>query len=268
MVWLATASGLFCGIDDHWQPAPGGQPLMQPRALLAHGRAIFAGGEQGRIVFSEDRGQSWYESRVGQTTALITSMATSPAGASAPTLLAGTASDGVLRSTDGGRSWQLANAGLRDFDVHALALAPDWPQPELALAGTGNRVYRSYNGGRAWKATGLSGVAALGLALAADGIAFAATEAHGLFRSDDGGRAWQALGDLAHDDPINAICLLPGRPGSSGLVLGTGAGRILQSADGGQRWEQLAQAAGPVLCVQAAGGRLIAGGGGGVMLVG
>ena len=71
----------------------------------------------------------------------------------------------ILRSRDGGRIWQLANFGLRNFTVISLAAAPVWERREPVFAGTLDGVYYSPNAGRAWKYCGLAGQVVLALAL-------------------------------------------------------------------------------------------------------
>jgi photosystem II stability/assembly factor-like uncharacterized protein len=66
-------------------------------------------------------------------------------------LYVGTHEAGVLRSTDGGRTWRAANAGLGGLDVHGLAIDPNTPAKLHALVrGTGAGVYRTLDGGARW----------------------------------------------------------------------------------------------------------------------
>ena len=69
-------------------------------------------------------------------------------------LLAGTLEDGVYSSSDRGGRWQPWNFGLFDLNVLCLALSPAWIEDETAYAGTETGLYRSTNGGRAWRHTG------------------------------------------------------------------------------------------------------------------
>ncbi|MFQ5857280.1 MAG: hypothetical protein ACE5LU_16865 [Anaerolineae bacterium] len=65
---------------------------------------------------------------------------------------------GLFRSQDGGRTWQLAVRGLKDFDVRDLVLSPDF---------------------------------------ATDSTAFLLSREDGIFRSTDGGETWQHVSDVA-----------------------------------------------------------------------
>jgi hypothetical protein len=79
------------------------------------------------------------------------------------TLYAGTDTNGVFKSTDGGRSWSAVNAGLPfhppDSFLHHITLAIDPNTPTTFYAWVGNRgVYKSTDGGSSWSAanTGLT----------------------------------------------------------------------------------------------------------------
>ena len=136
-------------------------------------------------------------------------------------LLAGMASpdrSALLRSTDGGESWEEVLEGL----VEALALGRS---AYAALSGTG--LWRSDDGGDTWRAanTGILYRRARFAALAAapDGTAYALLvplheEGGRLYRSTDGGQSWQ---ELKTDFRISAFALAGGS-----LLLGTAEGRI------------------------------------------
>ena len=66
------------------------------------------------------------------------------------------------------------------------------------FAATPTGLYRSPNGGRAWKSAncGLEGCIVLSIApspnFADDGVVLVGTESEGIFRSGDGGFTWQS----------------------------------------------------------------------------
>jgi photosystem II stability/assembly factor-like uncharacterized protein len=215
---------------------------------------LLAGGLQGQLLRSTDRGESWYRGRAPQLPeVLISCLTASPTFRRDGVVLAGTDGAGVLRSTNGGADWQLTNFGLEDLRVVALATAPGEDQLGvpyhrvgrwLAFAATTTGLYRSPNGGRAWQQLDLGSthlaVQALAVSptFAQDGVVFAGTEAHGLFRSEDRGQTWTAL-DLGLESPpaINALWLHPAFAETSICLIGTADGRLLRSEDGGAHWE-------------------------------
>ena len=84
----------------------------------------------------------------------ITSFAVSPAFSTDQTLFAGvlTWDHGVLRSTDGGRTWQKVYGGLRGNSASWVVISPTFTSDKTLFAGKGNGgVFRSTNGGDSWK---------------------------------------------------------------------------------------------------------------------
>jgi hypothetical protein len=177
-------------------------------------------------------------------------------------LFAGTAADGVLRSSDGGRNWKPARRGLLQADVQALAVGAEG----TLYAGTSaGGVYRSTDHGEIWEPA--NGGAQLGasrrrwlphlrpppgplpsttvraLAVApwgAQAALFAGTDS-GLYASRNSGRSWRPANrglpgtdstTGATDLPVGAVAAAP----DDGLLfIGTARG-VFKSTDGGRRW--------------------------------
>lgn len=116
---------------------------------------------------------------------------------------------GIIKSIDGGRTWQVLNAanGLQSLYVGSLFMHPQNPDILLAGAGTypyskGSGAYLSTDAGRGWvRTTGVvpTGEPAMGhamtsveFALSDPRIAYVASE-NGFWRSEDGGRTWKAM---------------------------------------------------------------------------
>ena len=261
--WLATGAGIFLRSGDAWEPLPQGQPLSQVSALVSAGELLIAGNSLGQIVYSRDGGETWFQSHVAQSSEPVTCLIASPNARRDGVVLAGTNGAGILRATDGGRYWKLSSFGLQDFTVMALATAPTWGRREVVFAGTAHGLYRSPNGGRAWKRVPLGDWAFQAVAVSPDfgrdGTVFSGTEAMGLFRSTDAGKTWQRIDVAAEAPPINTLWLHPGFASTPVCLAGTGDGRILRSEDGGEKWSCVAQGHAPVLCLAVAGERLYAG---------
>src|SRR3954453_11494032 len=149
-VWLATTAGIWEGEVGHWQTS--GQDLpRRATALAAVEGLLLAGGVPTGLFYSRDAGHTWSTASIDGTTCGITCFAVSLNFANDRVLLAGTDGAGVLRSVDGGKYWHLTNVGLTDFSVLALAVTPSWLPRENVFVATVDGVYRSPNGGRAWK---------------------------------------------------------------------------------------------------------------------
>ena len=107
--------------------------------------------------------------------------------------------------------------------------------------GVDSGVFRSTNGGRAWREVDfpleLGPVLSLALspAYSKDGILFAGTESQGLYRSEDRGLNWTRLGDDAIPDAVNAIFLSPEFPERANVLVMLNDGLLL-SQDGSRSW--------------------------------
>lgn len=121
-------------------------------------------------------------------------------------LWAGTPSNGVFKSVDGGASWQGANQGLTARGIRALAVAPSAPDTLYLAAGLAG-IFRSTDGGATWRAVlpcqqrpfpccgcvPLSTASQLTVHVRNPRIVFAATR-RGVFKSVDGGAQWRPTG--------------------------------------------------------------------------
>lgn len=105
---------------------------------------------------------------------------------------------GIVKSTDGGRTWREINDGLRNLYVGTLFMHPE--DPEVLLAGTGNNQYHADNGvyltttgGDSWVQT-LRGenITSVEFAASDPDVAYAGS-VDAVHRSSDGGRTWTRM---------------------------------------------------------------------------
>lgn len=220
---------------------------LAPSPSFARDRMVFVGAGDG-LYRSLDGGDRWHRVLVGSR---VLSLAISPGDGSAGLLLAGTETDGVLRSDDSGRTWAGANAGLVDLTVLALALSPRFEQDRTGFAGTASGLYRTRNGGRSWRVveTGLNEPAVQSLAVspsfADDRLVLAGTEGDGLLRSDDAGTTWEVVPAMAGRS-VTALAFSTGYPARRTIAAATDQG-VTVSLDGGQTWRAGDRGPGPVL---------------------
>src|SRR5439155_1064824 len=145
------------------------------------------------------------------------------------TLYAGTDSNGVFKSTNGGASWSAVNTGLTVKTVSNLAIDPQTPATlytatrEAAGFGSGGVVNKSTDGGGSWSAanTGLPNYSYL-TALAIDPQTPATlyattydpqpTPAGVVFKSNDGGGRWSAVNTGLTNLYGRALAIDPQRP--------------------------------------------------------
>ncbi len=106
--------------------------------------------------------------------------------------------EGVLKSTDGGQTWQSANNGLNNLYVGSLFMHPT--NPDILLAGTGNNqyydqqgVYLTTDGAASWtRVLAESNINAVEFSATDPTIAYAGS-ADAIYRSTDGGYTWQRV---------------------------------------------------------------------------
>lgn len=194
--------------------------------------AVFAGAPGG-VLRSRDGGASWQITLLPDPPPLVTALAVSPRFVEDGIVLAATLEDGVFQSSDRGNAWAAWNFGLLDLNVLCLAISPDFARDETLFAGTGSGLFRSSNGGRAWREVELPVECppVLSIALTKDAV-LVGTETEGLFTSQDGGRSWQRLGTQELDGAINAI--LTGESSNDLLVVQDDT--LWVSRDAGASW--------------------------------
>lgn len=145
---------------------------------------------------------------------------------------------GISRSTDGGVSFEKANEGLPDTDIHAFGAAAS----TLYGAGPATGVIASTDGGRTWSArTTTHGQSFFGRILTDPGDdehLIAADARSGVVESTDGGRSWRRIGG-----PPSALWVSQ----SGGSLYASGPRVAARSSDGGNTWEELALPEGATL---------------------
>jgi photosystem II stability/assembly factor-like uncharacterized protein len=206
-----------------------------------HEPTVFAG-LNGAILCSYDGGINWRQSRLPNPPPAISALAVSPKFAEDGIVFAGTGEDGVLVSNDRGKSWAAWNFGLLDLSIFCLALSPDFAADETVYAGAESGLFRSTNGGRAWKEValpiGFDAVLSLALSprFAQDHALFVGTENYGLLISRDRGKSWAPISESTRDQPVNSIVMSPRAPNQLEILLLHGGG-LLVSKNSGQTWK-------------------------------
>ncbi|MCD6291469.1 MAG: hypothetical protein J7M34_13280 [Anaerolineae bacterium] len=249
IILAATQTGIFRSEDggQSWKKANEGLPTLQISALaFSPDGTAFAGGLSGGIAISPNAGESWYAARSAGLDQPVTAIAPSPRYAEDATLLVGTDGGGVMRSDDRGNHWSPANFRLMDLSVLAIVCAPEWGRHEDVFVATASGVYRSTNGGRAWRGMGegLEDKVVQALAIspnyAHDHTLFAGTEANGVYRSMDGGLTWSPSGAGTEGTTVNTLWVSPNFAQDRLVLAGTASG-ILHSTDGGDTWHPVYQ---------------------------
>ena len=189
---------------------------------------------------------------------------------------AGTTGGGVMKTTNGGHTWEPVTDKYFGGTVGGLAIYQ--PNPDIVYVGTGEStlrgntsygdgVYKTTDGGATWTHLGLRDTRHISVVLvhpwnpdivyvAALGHAFGPNPDRGVFRSKDGGKTWEKIlfvsdsagaSDLVMD-PTNPSVLYAAtwqvvrRPWD--IVSGGPGSGIHKSTDGGDHWTRISGNAG------------------------
>lgn len=183
----------------------------------------------------------------------------------------GSVGGGVWKTTDAGQSWKNISDGYFGGSIGAVAVSE--ADPNVIYVGQGEKtvrgnvssgwgVWKSTDGGKSWKSTGLRGSRHIGririhpqnpdvVYVAAMGDLFKPSEERGVYRSKDGGATWQKVLYANADAGAVDLAFEPGNPrilyASTWRIRrtpyslesgGEGSG-LWKSTDSGDNWKSL-----------------------------
>lgn len=270
---------LYVGTDDagvlrsadggrSWVVLPGvGHPRVTALAVSPVDGAVYAGTEPSSLFVSRDGGGSWRELEGLKNlpsaptwsfpprpwTSHIRAIALSHEDPAL--ILAGIELGGIVRSPDGGETWQDQRPGAQP-DCHSLATHPASPGTVYEAAGGGFAESGDFGGTWAGADDGLGHRYAWGLAVdpADPGLIHVSAasgpgRAHGggpsdatIYRRRDGA-AWEPVLERLDEFPY-ALAADPGTSGS--LYAGLGDGEIVGKPGPGEDWREIARLPGGV----------------------
>ncbi len=255
-LWAAGPGGLLA-VDGDGTERMVPQPMRNLACCLAQGDRILVGGAPYGVTVHPHSSQlaqgvagaakGWQAAFMDHVTASVMCLVADPEAAESGQILAGTNGGGLLRSGDGGLTWQNSNFGLHSLTILALAWTPAppaqaWPRWSVVFAGTEEGIYRSPNGGRGWKRADCLTSFYQCVTPAPDfhrsRLVLAGTEAAGLFRSTDGGRSFRPV--VGTPAQVNAVIPVPG-----GWILGS-SDQLWQSQDG-EQWQPIPDSPGALI---------------------
>jgi photosystem II stability/assembly factor-like uncharacterized protein len=267
-VYVGTSDeGIFRSPDGgrSWEGLSGVvHPRVTALALSPADGALYAGTEPSSLFVSRDGGESWRELEglknlpSAPTWSFPPRPWTSHVRAIAPShadpdlVVAGIELGGVVRSEDGGESWQDQRPGAY-ADCHSLAAHASAPDTLYQAAGGG--FAESEDFGENWAAAdaGISHHYVWGLAVdRGDPTLLYVSAAHGPGRAHGGGFSdaaifrrrtdrWEPVLERLAEFPY-ALAADPETPGA--LYAGFGDGTILRSPDAGSSWDEVARTPG------------------------
>ncbi|MDA0874693.1 MAG: T9SS type A sorting domain-containing protein [Bacteroidetes bacterium] len=229
------------------------------------GNTLLAGSVGGGIWRSEDAGLTWTPTTDDAPRLSVTSIA--QALSEPAVMYAGTGEgfpnadasigDGILKSTDGGRSWHFlpSTSGGRDFlFVNRVIVSPE--DPDLVVAATRTGIWRSGDGGASWtRVLETSGFWGFYQVLEQPGnfsIQWAVEDGTGVWKSTDAGITWAPSNAGLEEAESGARIELGTSPLEPGLIYALvenadGVDPVYQSDDGGELWMPYLAAPGTTL---------------------
>jgi len=153
---------------------------------------------------------------------------------------------GLLRSTDGGKTWAdaLLSLGLDDIPpVAAVAVSPAFAYDSIVIAGTAGGVLRSADGGETWQYIVLGSPPPFVTSLVfspnfeQDGLIFAGTLEDGIFVSRDRGSSWKAWNFGLLDLNVLALAISPAFARDETIFVAVESG-VFRSTNGGLAWRE------------------------------
>lgn len=274
-VWMSEDFGQSWSKPSYGRPGPG---KVQCLTIAPDDPdTLWVGGEPIGIWVSRDAGKNWEHldsvwkvpqvEQIGYPVAVVEPHVRdiSFAPDDPKTVYAALQVGSMIKSTDGGASWTFVEEGF-DADVHTIVPAPSNPdRVYLATGGHDNRLgksegralFRSDDRGVSWSPLALDfeqeysvplimapeDESVLYSAVASGPPPFWRRETGAetaVIRSRDAGKSWQKLEtgfpELTRDFPVG-IAADEAAPGH--VYLGTNAGHLYHSSNGGDSWEKL-----------------------------
>jgi photosystem II stability/assembly factor-like uncharacterized protein len=192
-----------------------------------HSETVYAGTAAG-IFKTSDGGESWHVAwQAADPDTYIAKLTLDPHDPE--TVYAAVSPDGVLKSTDGGRTWKTLKAR---GDVSDVALDPR--NSRTLYAGTSAGFLKSTDAGRSWGVSnaGLTGARVTTLAVDTrnPGTAYALVASQGVFKRTDG--KWRVM--LTNSNAA-ALAVDP----RNGTVYVEAEGAMFKSTDGAASWRRV-----------------------------
>ncbi|MBV9240383.1 MAG: glycosyl hydrolase, partial [Acidobacteria bacterium] len=187
------------------------------------------------------------------------------------TIYVATAAGGILKSTNGGTSWNFIFTNESVSSIGDIAITPS--NPSIIWAGSGeannrqssswgNGIYKSMDAGKTWKRMGLENTMHIGrivvnphdpniVYVAAEGNLWGSSPERGVYRTTDGGRTWQQVLKVDDDTGASDVAIDPESPNILYAATyqrrrtvwgfnGSGPGSaIYKTNDGGDTWQKI-----------------------------
>jgi len=218
-------SGLLFSADNGKTWTSDYTPTYSVFSMASSGATLLAGGEDGVIYLSSDKGKNWKKISTDFTQSNIGAMAIN-----GTTFFSGTWGDGIFVSSDNGVTWTKKSEGLTNNSINDIFISG----ANVFAATNGGGIFLSANNGTTWTPVnnGLSKLYVRKIAVSGSNL-FAATSA-GVFLSSDNGANWTAVNNGLASLNISKLAI-----SGSDIFAGTYGQGVFRSSDNGANWNPL-----------------------------
>ena len=154
------------------------------------------------------------------------------------TIYAGTASNGIYKSTDSGSTWLAVNSGMATANIQSLTIDPG-NRLTLYASTSGSGVFKSTNGGSSWQTINSGMTESNILSLAIDPgnsqIIYAGASSNGIYKSTNGGVSWTLLNSTVGSIVVSGVLAIDPKQSQTIYAGFSGIG-VYKSVNGGASW--------------------------------
>jgi photosystem II stability/assembly factor-like uncharacterized protein len=255
------------GLPADWLRSEGGnRGPKYPTHIAAlagerHGTVLIATRYHGLMSYTESTGE--VESVWSGTDEIMGALAIAPGPGAGTTMFSSVRGLGVIRSVDGGESWDTVNNGLefisdwaanpdrgdfrRDIDI---AVSPAFVEDKTVFAGSPavDGLYLSRNGGDSWQLSnvdfGMAPAPVIAIAISPDfassGSLLVSVKGAGLFLSNDRGRNFKPIASslIVENASIEYLEYSPNFAADRSIVAASDE-KLFVSSDNGETWSEI-----------------------------
>lgn len=242
-LFAVTNNGVYQSVDQgsHWRQVLDTSASTNYGYLQPTKNALYYVGQRALLV-SKNGGQDWKQ-LIGNNNQFISGTTFLAQGKQDQTLLLGGQSSGLLKSNDGGKTWEtLNNFPISGITINALLKV----NGVIYAAGSNFNtnqfgIFTSDNDGQSWSAVRANGLPNGFFKLVAQGntlygVPFASgnsARSFGIFKSTDGGKNWTSISKGLPNLIVYNVTTT-----NSAIYASTASG-IYKSSDAGETWQPL-----------------------------